>query len=106
MKHSYKFVYFDSRGRGEIIRLVLAATGQPWEDERIGYEELAKLKPGKMYEMDAFLIRHLLPPDTPLGQIPLLYVDGKPLSQTLVIIHYVANQHGKNRSVRENKMIR
>jgi glutathione S-transferase len=32
---SYKIVYFDGRGRAELSRLILAASGTPFEDVRV-----------------------------------------------------------------------
>jgi glutathione S-transferase len=32
---SYKVVYFDGRGRAELSRLILTASGTPFEDVRV-----------------------------------------------------------------------
>ena len=42
-----KLTYFDGRGRGELSRLILAYGGQPWEDDRISFEQRPELKPSK-----------------------------------------------------------
>ena len=42
-----KLTYFDGRGRGELSRLILAYGGQPWEDDRISFEQWPGLKPSK-----------------------------------------------------------
>ena len=42
-----KLTYFDGRGRGELSRLILAYGGQPWEDDRISFEQWPELKPSK-----------------------------------------------------------
>ena len=43
----YKLYYFNFRGRAEVIRLVFAAAGQPYEDVRLTKEEWQKEKPSK-----------------------------------------------------------
>lgn len=43
---TYKVTYFDAKGRGEIIRLVLSAAGKEFVDERIKTEQWPALKPG------------------------------------------------------------
>ena len=39
----YKLIYFDTKGRGEAIRLTFAAAGVKYEDYRV--------KPGEVQEM-------------------------------------------------------
>ncbi|GMS94623.1 hypothetical protein PENTCL1PPCAC_16798, partial [Pristionchus entomophagus] len=39
-------------------------------------------------------LMHLVLTATPFGQIPVLYVDGKPLPQSFAIARYLANQFG------------
>ena len=51
----YKLTYFNFRGRGEIVRLILAAANQPFEDDRIEMSNWPALKS-----------------QTPLGQLPVL----------------------------------
>ena len=43
--HNYKVTYFDVRGRAEVVRLLLAAAGQKFEDERIDPKQWLSLKP-------------------------------------------------------------
>ena len=47
--YKLKLIYFDGRGRGEAIRLVLAAAQRDYEDERIplGDKKWTDLKPSK-----------------------------------------------------------
>jgi hypothetical protein len=45
---SYNFVYFDLRGRGESIRLLLALSGVAYTEERISMEEWPKIKSSKL----------------------------------------------------------
>ncbi|RUS85789.1 hypothetical protein EGW08_006418, partial [Elysia chlorotica] len=74
---SYKLNYFDARGRGEVIRLVFAAAGQEFEDNRVSREDWPALKP-----------------KTPFGQMPALEVDGEMIAQTGAICNYLAKEFG------------
>lgn len=53
----YKVHYFNLRGRGEIIRLVLTAAGVEFEDRRVEFSEWPSLKP-----------------NTPLGSLPFVEI--------------------------------
>lgn len=65
--------YFDFHGgRGEPIRLALTVGGIDFTDHRVGHKDWAALKP-----------------TTPLGQLPVLKVDGKQLTQMSAILRYV-----------------
>ena len=58
----YKLNYFNLRARGELIRLIFAASGQEFTDNRIEFPDWPALKP-----------------NTPFGQLPYLEIteDGK-----------------------------
>lgn len=43
----FKLTYFDGPGRAELIRLIFAAAKVDFEDHRFGFDEWAKIKPGK-----------------------------------------------------------
>ena len=46
---SYKLYYFNSRGRAEVIRIILAQAGVKYDDVRFEAEQWAKeYKPGKL----------------------------------------------------------
>jgi len=45
---TYKVTYFNKRGGGEIIRLVLVAAGQMFEDERLSLEQWYTKKRGRL----------------------------------------------------------
>ena len=51
---SYKIVYFNARGAAEISRLVLAAAGAEYEDERVEREDWPSKKPGKLFYITFF----------------------------------------------------
>lgn len=44
---SYKLIYFDLPGRGELARLLLHYGGIKFEDKRIGFAEWPEFKKGK-----------------------------------------------------------
>nr|ANG56313.1 sigma class glutathione-s-transferase [Argopecten irradians] len=74
---SYKLIYFTVRGRGELIRLAFAASGQSYDEEKVTFETWPALKP-KM----------------PTKQLPVLEVDGKQLTQSLAIARYLGREFG------------
>ncbi|CAF3331176.1 unnamed protein product [Rotaria sp. Silwood1] len=79
---TYKLYYFNGRGRAEISRLIFAAAGQKFHDIR--YEESEW--PTHKTEM-------------PLGQIPVLEINGFKLPQSISIARYLAKEFhlaGKN----------
>lgn len=79
---SYKLSYFKGKGRGELARLMFAAAGKEYEDERLAGETWLAFKP-----------------KTPYGQIPVLTVDGTMINQSGAIHRYLARDlglYGKN----------
>ena len=72
---TYKLIYFNSRGRAEIIRQIFALAGIKYEDMRVTEEEWAKLKD-----------------NTPYGALPVLEVDGKMLAGSGPIARYLAEK--------------
>lgn len=72
---TYKLYYFNARGRGEISRLIFAAAGQKYEDIRYERSEWPSHKG-----------------ETPLGQIPVLEIDGLKLPQSLSMARFLAKQ--------------
>jgi hypothetical protein len=59
---SIKLWYFDGYGRAEAIRMMLTYLEAPFEDIRVNYEELAKLKAEGILEF---------------GQLPAVEWEGK-----------------------------
>ncbi|XP_050722901.1 hematopoietic prostaglandin D synthase-like [Eriocheir sinensis] len=74
----YKLVYFNLRGRGEPVRWVLAAAELQYEDVRYNKDKEWPFKK----------------PETPYGRVPVLYVDDKPLNQSVAICRYLGRTHG------------
>ncbi len=70
-----QLTYFDGPGRAEPLRIALTIAGIPFEDHRIKFPEFATLR-----EQGAF----------PLGSVPVLSVDGRPMTQTSAMLRYVA----------------
>jgi len=73
----YKLYYFDVRGLGETIRLLLTYGGEKFEDERFTFENWPQNKQRFAY-----------------GKVPVLEVDGKQLAETSAIASYLGNKYG------------
>jgi glutathione S-transferase len=74
---TYKLYYFNGRGRAELSRLIFAAAEEKFEDIRYERNEW----PSHKSEM-------------PLGQMPVLEVDGVKLPQSMAIARFLAKQFG------------
>ncbi|KAK4298548.1 hypothetical protein Pmani_029107 [Petrolisthes manimaculis] len=74
----YRLVYFNLRGRGEPVRWVLTAADQQFEDVRYNKETEWPFKKQEM----------------PYGKVPVLFVDDKPLCQSVAICRYLGHAHG------------
>ena len=76
----YKLYYFQQRGLGEPIRLILSYLNIPFDDIRVDEfaDWMTKWKPW-----------------TPLGNVPVLVLkDGTKLSQSVSICRYLGEKHG------------
>jgi len=71
-----KLYYFNSRGRAEGCRYVLAQTGIDYDDVRMDKADWPAFKP-----------------KTPQGKVPVLDDDGKMLGQSVAIGRYLARKH-------------
>jgi prostaglandin-H2 D-isomerase / glutathione transferase len=69
----YKLNYFNGRGRAELTRLIFAAAGVEYNDNRIADWPATKA-------------------ETPLGQLPYLETDGVKLPQSISIARFVARE--------------
>ncbi|XP_015590154.1 glutathione S-transferase [Cephus cinctus] len=76
-QHSYKLIYFNSRGRAEHIRYIFAFAGIDYVDERVPKERWPELKKCMPY-----------------GMLPVLEIDGKAIAQSNAVARYLARQHG------------
>lgn len=74
---TYKLIYGNARGRAEVCRFIFAQAGVQYEDCRLENEEWPKLKP-----------------NTPTGMLPILEVDGKPLTGSEPMARYLAENFG------------
>merc|ERR1712241_614584 len=77
-KMSLELVYFDIHGRAAIPRLILQAANIEFVDTRVDIE---KWRAGESTPKKS---------ETPLGQVPLLRVNGKEFCQSAAIINYCA----------------
>lgn len=74
---TYKLYYFNVTGLGEAIRLLLSYGGQKFDDIRFDKDQWAAIKP-----------------NTPMGQVPMLEVDGKKFYQSMAISRFLGQQYG------------
>ena len=74
---NYKLIYFNGKGRAEIVRFVFVQAGVEYEDVRVTGEEFGKMKP-----------------TLPAGSLPVLEVDGEQLAGSGVITRYLAEEYG------------
>lgn len=72
-----KLEYFGIHGAGEKVRLALALTGTPFDDERISFDAWGKRKTTAKY-----------------GQLPILTVDGTEMYQSDAMLRYVGAHCG------------
>ncbi|KAL7040526.1 hypothetical protein ACKWTF_000426 [Chironomus riparius] len=73
----YKVFYFNVKALGEPLRFLLSYGNLPFEDVRISRNDWPALKP-----------------TMPMGQMPVLEVDGKRVHQSLAMCRYIAKQVG------------
>eukprot|EP01060_Flectonema_neradi_P008314 TRINITY_DN1593_c1_g1_i2.p1 TRINITY_DN1593_c1_g1~~TRINITY_DN1593_c1_g1_i2.p1 ORF type:complete len:236 (+),score=39.42 TRINITY_DN1593_c1_g1_i2:79-708(+) len=70
-------IYFDLAGGGEPIRLAFHIGGIEFEDRRISFKDWPEIKK-----------------DMPLGQLPVLEVNGKVYTQCLAMLRFAADKAG------------
>jgi len=74
---TYRLSYFNGRGLGEVSRLLFAAAGVAFTDNRVEQKDWPTYKP-----------------QTPYGQMPVLEVNGKAYGQSGAIQRYLAREFG------------
>ncbi|XP_066602130.1 glutathione S-transferase-like [Prorops nasuta] len=72
---TYKLIYFNATGLGETIRFLLHHAGIKFEDERIEMEDWPKHKS-----------------NMPLGQVPVLEINGRKYYQSKAISRYISKK--------------
>ena len=77
--------YFDfqSRGRGQVVRLFWEDAGIAYEDIRYSFQEYPEYKKTRIAEMN------------PIGFIPVIELNGRILTQSYAILRHFARQLGK-----------
>ncbi|CAF1149602.1 unnamed protein product, partial [Brachionus calyciflorus] len=83
----FRLVYFDFKGRGELARLIFAASKQQYEDKRLEYSETCPETIAYKQEK------------APFGRLPVLEIieengQVKRLAQSIAIGRYLANKFG------------
>ncbi|KAK7076171.1 hypothetical protein SK128_007051 [Halocaridina rubra] len=73
----YKLIYFDAKGRAELIRWIFAYGKIPYTDERININDWPAIKP-TIYS----------------NKVPVLMIDGTPYNESLAIARYFAKKVG------------
>uniref|UniRef100_A0A1I8B3Y8 glutathione transferase n=1 Tax=Meloidogyne hapla TaxID=6305 RepID=A0A1I8B3Y8_MELHA len=90
---NYKLIYFDARGICEPIRLLFHYAHVPFDDVRISRKQWLALKDSKEFLGKKFR-NILIIKGTVYGKVPILEVDGKPLTYCHTIARYLARQFG------------
>eukprot|EP00095_Tigriopus_kingsejongensis_P005005 maker-scaffold139_size317827-snap-gene-0.16 protein:Tk05005 transcript:maker-scaffold139_size317827-snap-gene-0.16-mRNA-1 annotation:"hypothetical protein DAPPUDRAFT_230761" len=75
MSPKIRLIYFNSRGRAEPIRYILAQAGCDYEDHRIQHEEWPEMKP-----------------KIPFGQLPAVEYNGEFIPQSMAIARFMARE--------------
>lgn len=80
---SIKLTYFDLPGRAFAIRACLLKAGVPFEDVRVKFPELVEKRGAAGFNSQV-----------PLGQLPILEIDGKVLVQSVAMARFAAKKAG------------
>lgn len=95
---TYKLTYFNIQLLGEPIRMILSYGGIKFEDVRIGQDEWLALKPSKQSMhflwMKFLIFISICILETPMGQLPILEIDGIQVYQSFPILRYLAKLVG------------
>jgi glutathione S-transferase len=82
----YRLHGFSQSGNAYKVALLLQALRQPWDPVHLPFEQFA----AGIQRTDAF--RNEL---NAMGEVPILEFDGRKLTQSAVILHYLADKHGE-----------
>lgn len=74
---------FQSRGRGQVVRLLWEDAGIAYEDVRYSFEEFPEAKRTKISDLN------------PTGNIPVIELNGRILTQSYAILRHFARLLGK-----------
>jgi hypothetical protein len=88
----YVLHYFDFRFRGEPARMIFNFAGVPFTDNRIKPQDFPAVKNSKFCW---YLFDFLIFTAFPNGQVPLLQIDDKNLSQSNSIYRYLGKKYGE-----------
>jgi prostaglandin-H2 D-isomerase / glutathione transferase len=97
---AYKLFYFNVKALAEPIRFMLSYGNLEFEDNRISKEDWPKHKDCKKIEKSQALLITLftqfyfLSEAMPMGQMPVLEIDGKKVHQSISICRYLAKKVG------------
>jgi len=82
----YKLHAFSQSGNCYKVALLLQALKQPWESVHMPFADFASGVPRSADWRDR---------ENPMGELPILEVDGKKLTQSGAILIYLADKHGE-----------
>lgn len=81
-----KLTYFNIEAAAEKVRLALVLTGTEFEDNRINFPDWEAMKPS-----------------TPYGQLPIMEIDGKVMTQSYAMLRYVGKTMGGGKLYPDDK---
>lgn len=91
---TYRLHGFSQSGNTYKVALLLQALQQPWEAVPLSFADFA----AGLTRSDAWRQQHNV-----MGEVPLLEVDGRPMTQSAAIMLYLAERHGGFRGESETE---
>ena len=77
------YLDFQSRGRGQVVRLLWEDAGIAYDDTRYNFQEYPEYKNTRIAEMN------------PMSKVPVIELNGQILTQSYAILRHFARQLGK-----------